>query len=492
MIFWAVATVILAGTDHVGVAELSPLTVRGKDIVNAKGEVVSMRGTNFGGWLMMETWIPSLEMEWHDHLPRIAKEAGIEKELREAMEATGEFNDDEESIHSYIERLKKELPKHAQGAGLETFLRLLGKEPSIFAAKDMDDIFRQRFGDYGAGEIWNTYHNIWVTENDFQLARALGFNFIRIPFWYKWFERDEKPYEYNEYGFSYLDKAIDWAKEHSLYVMLDFHGAVGGQSPWDHTGELSRAEFFKNEEFQKRTAALWKAIAQRYGSDPTVFAYDLLNEPASAKGVDDWAAAHDLLYRAIRSVDPETIIIMEEGYKLESEPWIHSGFFPKPAEKGWNNVVYSLHFYSGADPVMGQAGEVADHLKRLKEVLRVGKMEQNRCGVPLYIGEFSTMGGHPNDLEGMRQFLTAFNTQGWHWSPWTFKYVNDDQQSSTWGVYQYNKPWIRTPNIYRDSKESILETIKLLNIENFSLCEPFANVMRECLVQPTAAADKGK
>lgn len=57
--------------------DMELLKVQGKDIVDSKGQVVSMRGINFGGWLMMETWIPSIEMEWHDHLPRLAKEVGI-------------------------------------------------------------------------------------------------------------------------------------------------------------------------------------------------------------------------------------------------------------------------------------------------------------------------------------------------------------------------------------------------------------------------------
>jgi hypothetical protein len=41
--------------------------------------------------------------------------------------------------------------------------------------------------------------------------------------------------------------------------------------------------------------------------------------------------------------------------------------------------------------------------------------------VPLYIGEFSTMGDSKNDIEGMRHFLKMFNETGWHWSPWTWK-----------------------------------------------------------------------
>ena len=222
---------------------IEPLRVQGKDIVDSKGQVASMRGINFGGWLMMETWIPSIEMEWHDHLPRLAKEAGTEKELHRAMEDIGEFDDDTEKVLDYISRLHSRFRTLVEKDKFEAYMGKFRREPSVFAAKEMDEVLRRRFGDYGAGEIWNAFHDIWITETDFQLAKAMGFNFVRVPFWYRWFENDDAPYEYSEYGFRYLDKTIAWAKEHGLYVMLDLHGAVGGQSPWDHTGELSRGEF---------------------------------------------------------------------------------------------------------------------------------------------------------------------------------------------------------------------------------------------------------
>ena len=70
----------------------------------------------------------------------------------------------------------------------------------------------------------------------------------------------------------------------------------------------------------------------------------------------------------------------------------------------WEQIVYSLHFYSGADPLFSDEKGLADHLKRSKEVLRLAEMVQERHQVPVYFGEFSTMGNHANDIEGMRHF----------------------------------------------------------------------------------------
>ena len=481
-------------------AELKPLTVRGNDVVDSDGKIMSMRGMNFGGWLMMETWIPSIEMEWHDHLPRLAKEAGVLEEMEKSLETIGEYMPDEDengtfspmayTHDEYIARLNKELKEHAPADEYAVYMELFEREPSVFAAKQMDQILRNRFGDEGAARIWNAFHDTWITERDFQLARAHGFNFIRLPFWYRWFESDDNPYHFHEYGFSYLDKAITWAEKHHLYIMLDFHGAVGGQSPWDHTGTLSEIEFFQNKEYQKRTAALWQAIARRYRDNPVVWAYDLLNEPFSATGTENWAEAHDLLYDAIREVDPDTIVIMEDGYKLEFPQWTNEGFFPDPKTMGWENLIYSIHFYSGADPLFSDEKGLADHEKRSKEVLRLAHLVQDRHNVPIYFGEFSTMGDHPNDIEGMRIFLTMFNEQGLHWSPWTWKYVDDDNEGTIWGLYQYAKDWPVIPNIHRDSLESILDVISRYTMDDFVLVEPYADVLHECLTQPVRSAER--
>lgn len=484
--FWGLLGVMLCSVS--GAEAADRLRVQGKNIVNSHGQTVSMRGMNLGGWLMLETWIPSIEMEYHDRLPYLAKEAGIENELRAAEKEAGEFNDDTETVTQYLDRVHKILASKVSAERYAAYKTKFDKEPPVYAAKDADEVLRARFGEYGAGRIWDAYHDTWITETDFQLIRALGFNFVRVPFWYRWFENDDTPYAYNEYGFHYLDRAVAWAKEQGLYVMLDLHGAQGCQSPWDHTGELSRARFFADPECQKRAAALWKAIAERYKDENTVFAYDLLNEPFSAADLKNWSDAHDQLYDAIRSVDTKTIVMMEDGYKLEEPSYRKTGFFPDPKAMGWENLVYSIHFYSGWDPELTKGDNTFDHTKVLKEAVRVGKLEQNRWNVPIYMGEFSTMHDLPNDIEGMRAILTEFNRLGWHWSPWTYKYVNDDKESSIWGVYQYNQPWDRVPNMRRDSQEYLLDFIGKLKTENFSLHEPYARILREALAQPVSAA----
>src|SRR5205814_7557477 len=123
-----------------------------------------------------------------------------------------------------------------------------------------------------------------------------------------------------------------------IYAILDMHGAPGGQSPEEHTGELGRNELFKSRPLQERTARLWTAIARRYRDRPEIAGYDLLNEPTGAPDDAALIALHDRLYRAIRSMGQRHLLIMEDGYK----GW---GALPDPRRQGWQNVAYSTHVY---------------------------------------------------------------------------------------------------------------------------------------------------
>ena len=203
--------------------------------------------------------IPSLEMEWHDHLPRLAQEAGLLDAYMSALEAVGEFMPDEDDqgrftpmayTHlEYINKVHAKLKSMVSAGDYERYMALYEKEPSVFAARDMVELLTQRFGEGGNARFWNAFHDQSDHRARFSGSQRLMDSILcESPFWYHWFESDDRPYHYHDYGFSYLDKAIAWAERHDLYVMLDFHGAPGGQSPWDHTGALSEIGFFTSPE----------------------------------------------------------------------------------------------------------------------------------------------------------------------------------------------------------------------------------------------------
>jgi len=102
-------------------------------------------------------------------------------------------------------------------AGLRSAVeRVLGKEKAHF--------FFERFLHY------------FIQEDDLRYLKDLGCNLIRLPFNYRHFEDDDRPFEYKPEGFALLDKVIAWARGLELYIILDLHAVQGWQNRGWHSG----------------------------------------------------------------------------------------------------------------------------------------------------------------------------------------------------------------------------------------------------------------
>ncbi|KAJ7459150.1 exo-beta-1,3-glucanase [Mycena galericulata] len=131
---------------------------------------------------------------------------------------------------------------------------------------------------------WNT----WVTEADFAAIAAAGLNHVRLPIGYWAFEvGPDEPYIQGQ--LPYLQKAITWATEHNLKLIIDLHGAPGSQNGFDNSGHrISFPQWHSNATNVQRTDAIIKnqivpMVANNYGNVPIVAP---LNEPAGFDGDD--------------------------------------------------------------------------------------------------------------------------------------------------------------------------------------------------------------
>ncbi len=355
------------------------LTAKGMKVFNKRGEEVQLKGVNLGSWLIWEDWL---------------------------------------SPYDGVEPNKDGVTDHMQ----------------VF------DKLTERFGEEKAYELMNTYMDNWITEYDLDQIKALGFNAVRVPFWYRNFYYDDngrKILDKNgNWDFSRLDWVVEECSKRGIYVVLDMHGAVGYQSDAPHNGKLDSCHLYdkteQGEKYRKLTAELWTAIAERFRGNPAVAMYDLLNEPGcevEKPGITrriNNEKMYSILYDAVRAADPEHIITLECIWTAAALPhaWV----------KGWKNVVYQVHFYQNSDFIF----TAFCLLTRLYHY-----------GTPLMMGEF-----YPLQKTTWKNCFKTLNKLDFGWFLWTYKAAGHGMWGSDWCLFGMNDGFERA-NVSEDSFEEI-------------------------------------
>ena len=202
--------------------------------------------------------------------------------------------------------------------------------------------FVRLLGEQGAAEFWKRFLDDYIAEDDIRFIAAAGFNTIRVPFDYRMFVRGTSEPQLEGPGYALLDRLVGWAKAAGLRVILDLHGAPGGQAGTSHDGGSGYPLLFYGRAYQDLTVRLWRNLAQRYRDEPAMLGYDLLNEPIAPHHDTNYLEPRlaPLLQRltvAVRDVAPRQVIFLE-GTRWGTA-WHALG---TPFD---DNVVYSYHSY---------------------------------------------------------------------------------------------------------------------------------------------------
>lgn len=280
-----------------------------------------------------------------------------------------------------------------------------------------------RFGVEKAYELYDIYWDNWITDCDFAEIEKMGFNCVRIPFWYRDFQSDDNGTwitdAKGEVDFSRLDAALAECREHGLYAILDLHGANGCQGAQDHCGQSGNCRFFDKDEqgreFRRQALELWSMIAERYAGESAIAAFDILNEPLcdvprfkrDYKTLNEF---YDEVYHAVRERDPGRILCMMGTWDL--------GKLPNPKRAGWSNVIYQLHLYNGT---------------RASVQNRIDASKALGYNVPIYVGEFHPTGDDVALTVG--EMLDVFENEGVNWTVWTWKGYNSWAAWADWFIY---------------------------------------------------------
>lgn len=359
---------------------------------------------------------------------------------------------------------------------IEPWMCPVDSSGTIKCEQQLRDTLARRFGDATASSLLRTYQDHWITSRDLDKIASHGMNLIRVPFWYRNLQTEDG--KWLDEGLKRLDWVVAEAWKRGIYTILDFHGVPGGQTKGDSTGRRRpRAEFWHDETHLRRTADIWRRLAERYKGNPAIAAYDLINEPADAPSLGALWSAYDTLYRAIRKVDPDHIITVEGCLNAKvGDKHVGWGWdaLPHPDLFGWKNVLYQLHHYEW---------DWNHKEKQIRGVdFHLAEWERNKpLGVPAYMGEFNLMGVE----EAWHHALVKYSEAGIHWSFWSYK-ANHGTGTNSWGLYNPRKK--DAPNLLTDSAETIRDKWRAVDTDTSFALNPMLDKALKAAIKPESPA----
>lgn len=243
---------------------------------------------------------------------------------------------------------------------------------------------RRKLGQQKTAEVLQAHRNTFLTEEDFQQIKSKGFNSVRIPFGYWIVTGPSNGDVYVGPALEFLDRALGFCKTLGLQVLLDLHGAPGGESGETPCGREMKDWRWEQWRLDESLEAL-KVIATRYKGHPSVSGIAVCNEPSEKVPADVLCQFYDQAIQAIRScgMGPEEVSIVLPVYRTErlDEIWriwnkVFDGFVRHA------NVAFDLHLYHCFGAWWQRQG-LNSHLRMTKRDRKILRR------VPAVVGEWS-------------------------------------------------------------------------------------------------------
>ncbi len=260
----------------------------------------------------------------------------------------------------------------------------------------------QTIGEAKTDSFYTAWLNSHFRRIDVDSMKSWGFNSVRVAMHYKWLtlpvENEPVAGEntWLETGFQLIDSLLDWCSDNQMYLILDLHGAPGGQGKETNISDYdpSKPSLWESQANKNKTIALWRKLAERYSDEPWIGGYDLINETNWTFPEGNNSKLKELMVNitnAIREVDKNHLIIIEgNGFAND-----FSGMTP-----AWDaNMAYSFHKYWSYNT---------------QESINFAINLRNNQNVPIWLGE---TGENSNVWFTELVALCEKNKIGWSWWP---------------------------------------------------------------------------
>lgn len=209
-----------------------------------------------------------------------------------------------------------------------------------------------------------------VIENDFSQMALLRARTIRV--WFNWIYYEPTPGNLDHKRIlTDIQKTVDAANKNHLYIIIVLYNknvSKGGNQVaenWLQAGTTTAKTDVKSIDFwlndgdnaarqRELFVQLWLTISTRFKTEPTIVAYELINEPhnkyyeqlptwaQNMPGRDDHYALkslYDAVVKKVRENQDQHIVMLNYG-------WGHgSATFPSVARSSDPQIIYDIHLY---------------------------------------------------------------------------------------------------------------------------------------------------
>ncbi|KAF2739727.1 glycoside hydrolase [Polyplosphaeria fusca] len=325
----------------------------------------------------------------------------------------------------------------------------------------------QKLGKTGCLNILKPHWDSFVKLSDLQRIKNAGFNAVRIPIGYWAYVDAGGPYTSG--AAPYMDKAIGWARQVGLKVIIDLHGAPKSQNGFDHSGHKLPSPTWGQGDSLAQTHQTLKLLEQKYAiksMQDVVIAIEVLNEPYLSKLDPNMVKNfYRDSYNNLRKIS-DTPAMIHDGFW--DPAWLNG--FLSPSDNNAQNVIVDHHEYQIFDPylvslsasqhrtlvcnsvnnyansdkwtIVGEwSGAMTDCAKYLNGFRAGSRMEGTFAGSSR-IGSCAGKSGRVNTWsqsykDDVRKYietqLDAFEAKTRGWVFWNFKTEGD---AGEWDLYQ--------------------------------------------------------
>ncbi|WP_040005478.1 glycoside hydrolase family 5 protein [Fibrisoma limi] len=266
-------------------------------------------------------------------------------------------------------------------------------------------------------------------ERDFEWIANWGFNFVRLPMSYRcWAPGDPVRWtELNERVLKEVDRAVKYGRRHGVHTNLNLHRIPG----YCVNPPAEPLNLWTDERALEAAVFHWKHLAERYKGRPNrEVSFDLINEPANVDEAS-YVRVIKALVDAIRSVDPDRLIIAD-GLQYGTQPvYGLTGMNLGQSTRGYMPMNVS-HYQASWVPMSSEWPAPAWPTNWMNvtwnaNTLRSFAIEPWRKlqekGVGVHVGEWGCFNRTPHDvaLRWMEDQLKLWKEAGWGWSLWNFR-----------------------------------------------------------------------